>query len=114
MISRLRTAAAIRGFAFRAALTKPPRGMFACIHITSAAVAPIHCAMLRCAVLLGTQLPAGVIEKGETVEQLAVRELKEETGYVGKVTRVTTEAANDQGLTNSCLNVSVFPGLQQL
>lgn len=28
------------------------------------------------------------------------------SGYVGKVTRVTTEAANDQGLTNSCLNVS--------
>jgi hypothetical protein len=32
---------------------------------------------LCCAVL---QLPAGVIEKGETVEELALRELKEETG----------------------------------
>lgn len=28
-------------------------------------------------------------------------------GYVGSVTSVTTEVANDQGLTNSCLNVSV-------
>lgn len=63
------------------------------------------------------QLPAGVIEQGETVEQLAVRELKEETGYVGQVTRVTTEAANDQGLTNSCLNVSSgvhWPATQSL
>lgn len=28
-------------------------------------------------------------------------------GYVGSVTSVTTEVANDQGLTNSCLNVRV-------
>lgn len=35
------------------------------------------CAVLYCATL---QLPAGVIEKGETIEELAVRELKEETG----------------------------------
>lgn len=53
------------------------------------------------------QLPAGVIEQGETVQELAVRELKEETGYVGNVTRVTAEATNDQGLCNSCLNVRV-------
>jgi hypothetical protein len=32
-------------------------------------------------------------------------------GYVGEVTRVTTEAANDQGLTNSCLNVSSVDSL---
>jgi hypothetical protein len=29
------------------------------------------------------------------------------SGYVGSITSVTTEVANDQGLTNSCLNVSV-------
>jgi hypothetical protein len=28
------------------------------------------------------QLPAGIIEKGETIEQVAVRELLEETGAV--------------------------------
>lgn len=34
---------------------------------------------------------------------------------MGTVTRVTTEAANDQGLTNSCLNVSATasPGVDK-
>lgn len=30
------------------------------------------------------QLPAGIIEKGETIEQVAVRELQEETGAANK------------------------------
>jgi 8-oxo-dGTP pyrophosphatase MutT (NUDIX family) len=30
------------------------------------------------------EVPAGLIDAGETAEQAAVRELKEETGYVGK------------------------------
>ena len=29
------------------------------------------------------EIPAGLVDKGETAEQSAVRELKEETGYVG-------------------------------
>ena len=29
------------------------------------------------------EMPAGLVDKGETAEQSAVRELKEETGYVG-------------------------------
>lgn len=32
------------------------------------------------------EVPAGLIDAGESPEQAAVRELKEETGYVGKVT----------------------------
>src|SRR6476620_5266589 len=32
--------------------------------------------------VISTELPGGVVEPGETPEQGAVRELKEETGYV--------------------------------
>lgn len=31
------------------------------------------------------EVPAGLVDEGETAEVCAVRELKEETGYVGKV-----------------------------
>ena len=31
------------------------------------------------------EIPAGLIDAGETAEQCALRELKEETGYVGRV-----------------------------
>ena len=31
------------------------------------------------------EVPAGLIDSGETAEDCAVRELKEETGYIGEV-----------------------------
>lgn len=46
--------------------------------------------------------PAGLIDAGETAEQAAVREFKEETGYeVTKVLSVSPPQAADPGLTNA-------------
>ena len=40
------------------------------------------------------EFPAGLIDEGETPEQAAVRELKEETGYEGKVCAVSPTLSN--------------------
>ncbi|KAI8474981.1 MAG: NUDIX hydrolase domain-like protein [Monoraphidium minutum] len=53
------------------------------------------------------ELPAGVISEGETVEEVALRELKEETGYTGRVVSSSPEVHNDQGVCTSCLNLVV-------
>lgn len=42
------------------------------------------------------EVPAGLVDEGETAEQSAVRELKEETGYVGKVTESSPLMWNGQ------------------
>ncbi|KAL2274983.1 hypothetical protein FJTKL_02590 [Diaporthe vaccinii] len=51
------------------------------------------------------EVPAGLVDGGETAEQAAVRELKEETGYVGKVTESSPLMWNDPGFCNTNLRM---------
>ncbi|TIC53552.1 hypothetical protein E3Q03_02105 [Wallemia mellicola] len=50
------------------------------------------------------EFPAGLIDKGESAVQAAIRELREETGYQGDSIRVIDESpvvANDPGMSNA-------------
>ncbi|CCG80624.1 MutT/nudix family protein [Taphrina deformans PYCC 5710] len=47
------------------------------------------------------EVPAGLMDEGESAEQTAERELKEETGYVGKAVRTSYLLYNDPGFTNT-------------
>ncbi|KAJ5191222.1 uncharacterized protein N7498_010207 [Penicillium cinerascens] len=51
------------------------------------------------------EVPAGLIDAGETVEKCAVRELKEETGYVGVAEQTSPVMFNDPGMCNTNLNM---------
>ncbi|KAI2632813.1 NUDIX domain-containing protein [Xylaria nigripes] len=50
---------------------------------------------------IAIELPAGLVDEGETVGEAAVRELKEETGFVGTVTEMSPIMFNDPGMTNT-------------
>ncbi|KAE8356087.1 NUDIX hydrolase domain-like protein [Aspergillus coremiiformis] len=47
------------------------------------------------------EIPGGLIDPGETVEQCAIRELQEETGYVGVVERISRTLFNSPGFCNN-------------
>ncbi|KAI9825117.1 MAG: hypothetical protein M1832_001437 [Thelocarpon impressellum] len=55
------------------------------------------------------EVPAGLVDAGEDAEVCALRELKEETGYVGEVVRDGTGVSplmfNDPGFCNTNLNM---------
>ncbi|KAF5680933.1 adp-ribose pyrophosphatase [Fusarium heterosporum] len=51
------------------------------------------------------EVPAGLIDAGETVEECAVRELREETGYVGKASETSPMMFNDPGFCNTNLRM---------
>eukprot|EP01101_Sappina_pedata_P008111 TRINITY_DN443_c0_g1_i1.p1 TRINITY_DN443_c0_g1~~TRINITY_DN443_c0_g1_i1.p1 ORF type:complete len:233 (+),score=59.26 TRINITY_DN443_c0_g1_i1:3-701(+) len=47
------------------------------------------------------EMPAGLVDKGETAEQTAIRELKEETGYTASQISCSPIISNDAGMTTS-------------
>lgn len=47
------------------------------------------------------EFPAGLIDEGESPQEAAVRELKEETGYEGKVLDCSPTIVADPGLTDA-------------
>ena len=49
--------------------------------------------------------PAGLIDGDETAEEAAVREMKEETGYEGRILETSPAVASDPGLTNATLKL---------
>ncbi|KAI9732217.1 MAG: hypothetical protein M1834_004314 [Cirrosporium novae-zelandiae] len=51
------------------------------------------------------EVPAGLIDEGETPQECAVRELHEETGYVGKAEEISPIMYNDPGFCNTNLNM---------
>lgn len=51
------------------------------------------------------EMPAGLIDENESIEEAALRELREETGYVGKIVGKTPTIFNDPGFTNTNLSL---------
>lgn len=50
-------------------------------------------------------LPAGLVEDGLSVEETALKELKEETGHTGKIVKVLPPSYSSVGLTNEKISV---------
>ena len=52
------------------------------------------------------EFPAGLIDDGETTESTAIRELEEETGYIGEIKKITKPVYNTPGLTDETVSIA--------
>lgn len=57
---------------------------------------------------LTIEFPAGLVNPGEHPEETAVRELREETGYRGKVLRLLPPAYSSPGLTSEATRLALM------
>ena len=53
------------------------------------------------------ELPAGLIDKNETAEAAALRELREETGFVGSILHVSGEVCMSPGICDETVRIVV-------
>lgn len=53
------------------------------------------------------EFPAGLIDADETPEQAAIRELKEETGYEGRIVEISPTIVSDPGLTTANMQLAI-------
>jgi ADP-ribose pyrophosphatase len=54
------------------------------------------------------ELPAGLIDASETPETAAIRELREETGYEGKVVEMSPTIVSDPGMTTANMQLATM------